>query len=320
MRTVAVVLEGSLAVEVTAWAETEAGWHVSTVDGSPAPELVLASAVVPGRTTAVVIDGEATPEQVRTALREGAVDVISWPAERERLVGVVEAAAAMTAATSTARRGPRVLAIAGAGGGAGTSTVALAVGGLFAWAGRSALVLGDDDLLRLAGRRRWQGPGLAEVLELDPVGAAEEVGQLSHPVAGVPGLRLLGPGRPSAGLASVAAGLEPAELADVTRSWPVDVVVVDRRTNLGGADLVLARPDRCLTAVANGPVVVVGRGHLDAGAARRLLGRRPLGWLPDSARVARAGLNGRVPSGIPGTWLDALRPLLGAVVTGGVGT
>jgi len=186
------------------------------------------------------------------------------------------------------------------------------------------LVLGAEDLLRLGGTGRWHGPGLAEVAGLDPAGAADEVAVLSRAVPGVPRLRVLGPGP---GLAhgwadtsvhgdATAAEVAAGELHGLVRSWPVDVVVADRRTAVLGADLVVARPDRCLEDAGDAPVAVVGRGVVGAAGVRRLLGRDPVVWLPHSARVARAGLAGRVPSGLPGSWLRDLRPALASVLDG----
>lgn len=59
--------------------------------------------------------------------------------------------------------------------------------------------------------------------------------------------------------------------------------------------------------------VVVGGGPLDRAAVSRLLGGPPHAWLPASERVARAGAAGRVPSGLPGTFVAAVRTaVLGA--------
>lgn len=304
---VTVDLPGALGHEVTAWVEVEAGWQVVAGGGPPAPVLALTRAPVPGTPCVVIVDGVPDADGVRVALLGGALDVLGWPADRDRLLD----APLRTRTGHDARSGPGVVGVAGASGGVGTSTVALAVGGLLAWSGRSAVVVGGDGLLALCGLPPWRGPGAAELSTLDPVGAAAELPGLAVPVAGVDGLAVLGG----------AAG------PPVTSGWPVGTVVVDRGTlpalpsaNVSargpasrGAlpDLLVARPDGGLRAAAvtpeDVPVLVVGDGPLDRAGARRLLGRPPIAWLPASARVARAGVAGRVPSGLPGTWLAALR-------------
>ncbi|MBA2319449.1 MAG: hypothetical protein H0V93_16955 [Euzebyales bacterium] len=293
---VAVVLLGGLGREVTAFAETEAGWQVVGVDGPPRPELVLAAAPSADLPTVVVIDGTPTPEAVREHLAGGAVDVIGWPGDAERLLTAPLRIRGRTATPD----GPPVLRVAGAAGGVGTSTVALALAGLLAWSGRRTLVVGGDDLLALCGVGAWTGPGAVEVSALEHPDAGAEVAALRRPVAGVDGLCALGGG----GLVRSTAG------------WPADAVVVDAGQALGDdPDLVCSRPDVGLQAVAgrSRAVVVIGDGPLDRGGVRAALGYAPAGWLPASARVARAGLGGRVPSGLPGAWLRQLREVLGGI-------
>ncbi len=199
------------------------------------------------------------------------------------------------------RRRRRTLGIAGSGGGAGTSTVALGAGALAAWSGARALVVGGDDLLALAGAEPWTGPGVAELAALADADAAAEVGRLVRPVRGVPGLTVLGGG----------AALPPLG------GWPFDLVVADLRAPaaLGGADLVVTRADGSAAAAAPAPapVIVARGGPLSAAEVGRLLGRAPVAVLPESARVARAGLAGRVPASLPGSWMSALRRALKAV-------
>jgi hypothetical protein len=165
--------------------------------------------------------------------------------------------------------------VAGVAGGVGTSTIALAVGGLLAWGGASVLVAGGDALLELAGA----------------LGRAPSVG--AHvAVAGVAGL-------------SVSAGRGDAAAA----GWDGDVVVVDDGTRVtASSTVVVTRPDAGLRRVRDLdlPAVVNGRSPLGPSDVRRALGRAPLAQLPWSVRVARAGLGGRVPSGLPGRWLEEL--------------
>jgi len=318
---VTVDLPGALGDEVTAWVEVEAGWQVVAGGGPPPPVLALTRAPVPGTPCVVVVDGVPDAAGVRDALLGGALDVLGWPEDRDRLLD----APLRTRTGHDAHAGPGLVGVAGASGGVGTSTVALAVGGLLAWSGRSAVVVGGDGLLALCGLPPWRGPGAAELSTLDPAGAAAELPGLALPVPGVDGLAVLGG----------AAG-PPA-----TSGWPVGAVVVDlgtlpalpspdpsavqpvvpsahRPVPRGGLpDLLVARPDGGLRVAAatpaDVPVLVAGDGPLDRAGARRLLRRAPVAWLPASARVARAGVAGRVPSGLPGTWLATLRAGLGRV-------
>lgn len=290
---VALELGEPLRRELTGWAESEAGWNVVGRHGPPQPVAVLASAPIPDVACIVVLD-EPTPGDVRAALRAGALDVVAWPAERDRLIEAVGAARHRSSAT-----GPRLFRVAGVAGGAGTSTVALAVGGLFAWSGRKTLVVGDDDLAVLAGGVPWNGPGAQEVAALDPADAREELPGVARTVPGVDDLRLLGGG--GAIIAS-------------TAGLPFDVVVADLRTchAAGRTDLLLARADRSmlLAAGTTAPVLIGRSGPFDDAAAARALGRQPLGRLAESARVARAGAAGRVPADLPGSWLARLGDVL----------
>lgn len=336
---VTVDLPGALGQEVTAWVEVEAGWQVVAGDGPPAPALALTPAPVPGTPCVVVIDGVPDAERVRDALLGGALDVLGWPQDRDRLLD----APLRSRAGRGPRPGPGVVGVAGAGGGAGTSTVALAVGGLLAWSGRATVVVGGDDLLALCGLPPWHGPGAAELSALDPAGAAAELPGLARPVAGLDGLAVLGgsaggpPDTSGWAVGAVVVDLgtlsdrlhrthpvprrPPAHLVAVPpspgRPAPAAPVAVGAASGRGVPDLLVARPDGSLrvaaTTPADVPVLVVGEGPLDRAGARHLLGRAPVAWLPSSARVARAGMAGRVPSGLPGTWLAALRRALGRV-------
>jgi hypothetical protein len=325
---VAVDLPAPLAEEVVAAVETELGWQVVDAAGPPTPALLLCGAAAPDRPCVVVVDGPTSPEVVRNGLLAGALDVIAWPHERARLAEV-PARLPVPGAAARAPAGSGLLrVVAGAAGGVGASTVALAVGALAAWSGRRALVIGGDDLLRLCGLGAWQGPGSAEVALLAPADAAAEVAVLARPVPGVGGLMVLGggraapaevAGRPAAEVAGWPAGWPAGDVtgrpAAEVAGWPADVVVADAGAAAAG-DLVVARPDAGLRALVDGggpaaPVLLIGDGPVPARTARRALGGRLIGWLPWSARVARAGLVGTVPGGLPGSWLRALRTMLG---------
>lgn len=306
---VSVDLPGVLGQEVTSYVEVEAGWQVVAESGPPAPALVLTAAPRPGRPTVVIVQGAPTPEQVRDGLLGGALDVLGWPADRDRLLD-----APLRVRATPRGAGPSVLGVAGLAGGVGTSTVALAMGGLLAWSGKRTVVVGDEDLLRLCGADGWRGPGAAELAALEPASAGAELPGLLRPLPGVPGLSVLGGG--GAAVGGAAGWAVDAVVADL-RALPLQDAVSPGRTALRGASLLVGRPDGSLRAAAAAPpdlaVLVAGSGPLDHAGVRRLLGRQPVGWLPESARVAQAGVRGRVPSSLPGSWLAVLRTASGRV-------
>jgi len=320
---VSVELRGALGQELTRFVESEAGWQVVAPAGPPPPALVLTGRSQPGRPCVVVVPGRPTADDTREGLLAGALDVIGWPEGRTRLLDVPLRLA------EPAPRGPApcVLRVVGTAGGAGTSTVALALAGLCAWSGRRTVVVGQEDLLALCGGAGWSGPGAEALHALGTGGAAAEFPAVARPVLGLKGLRVLsGDG---------AAFPDPV-------GWPVEVVVADQRTAIpppstrpslaaggqpigpvaaspaapGDALVVVTRPDGTARLAAGlartSAVLVVGQGPLDRLGIRRLLGRSEDAWLPPSARVARAGLLGRVPSSLPGSWVALLRHTLSA--------
>lgn len=278
---VAVLLPPPLDQQVAAWVERDLGWQVVDPTGSLPPALALATAACETLPWIAVTDGRPPDDTVTALLREGAEDIVAWPDDRARIPLIARRIDLHRRETAG---GPRLV-VAGIAGGVGTSTVALAVGGLLAWRGASALVIGGDGLLALAG--------------VD----GERSASGSHtPVPGVGGL-------------SVAA--RHADSAAV--AWSGDVTVVDAGTRVtADITLVVARADGSLRRAGrlDQPVLVNGDAPVGPGDIPRLLGRQPLARLPHSARVARAGLHGRVPTALPGRWLatvgDALRRLDGA--------
>lgn len=312
---VSVELPGVLGQEVTRYVEVEAGWQVVTPDGPPAPVLALVNAPRPGRPCVIVVDGVPTAEQVRQGLFSGALDVLAWPADRARLLD----APLRIAQPATPTRTPGFVRVAGVAGGVGTSTVALALGALLAWSGRRTAVVGGQDLLALCGIPAWAGPGAADLAALGP-SAAGEFDAVARQVRGVPGLLVLSgdgaalPGAAGWPVAVVVADLraQGPQLAAAWERWPEDPAApTPAEVGAAGGLVVVARPDaavRWAAPVATRSVVVVaGHGPLDLPSVRRWLGRQPDAVLPHSARVARAGLRGRVPSALPGTWLNLLR-------------
>ena len=301
---VEVDVAGDVRPELVSWLEGDLGWQVVAGGGALSAQVVITDDAARATGAVLIVDSDMPAQRkamlLSTALRSGAVDVVEWPDERERLVTAVtrpDAVRGHAAGTGHDRWGssaPRVLRVAGVCGGAGTSTVALALAGCAAWAGARAVVAGGDDLLALCGLAPWAGPGTVEIATLPPHDAGREIGALSRPVPGVAGLRAIGGGGPVP--------------AAATSEWPVDVVVLDNRSRVEAADVVvgvvgppLRRSAQHRERILVRCSPVVGRRELAA-----LLGGPPAGWIDDDPRVLRAGLAGRVPSALPGRWLRRL--------------
>lgn len=271
---VVVALPEPLGTHVALWVERDLGWQVVDGDGPLSPVLALADHAPGGLPWIGVVDGPSDADRMRGLLEAGAVDVVGWPDERAR---VPLAAVRVDVLRRRAPHGRRLV-VAGVAGGVGTSTVALAVGGLLAWRGATVLVAGSAAVARLAG----------------VAGAASGA---HRAVGGVPRLSVgIGDG--------VAVG------------WDGDLVVVDAGVIDGdrmgpsgdGATVVVSRADAGLrqARASSRPVVVIGASPLSTTDIVRVLGRPPLAHLPHSVRVARAGVVGRVPAGLPGRWLRTL--------------
>lgn len=251
-----------LAHEVGVHVESALGWQVVQPGPHLPARLWIADRVRPVAPT-VVVAWTTDAERTRSALRAGALDVIAWPADADRL-------AAVRLDTPAVRPAAAVIGVAAAAPSIGCTTVALGLGAVAAWGGRSAVVLTSVAGMGMAGLRE---PG---------------------PVAGVGGLSVrttaVGPDRP-------------------------DVLVADLGAAGHRAQVLVARPDRALAqALRDRPqvrtVVTVGQAGLRPAEVRRLVGDRALIALPWSARVARAGVRGRVPVSLPGAWVAPLREAL----------
>ena len=249
-----------LADDVVRWVESTLGWQV-VADSAALParlRLVDVASVQDGaaREGAVLIARSLDGADLRHAIDSGVRDVVRWPEEAERLAGLRPSAVVRPAA--------EVVGVAGAAGGVGTSTVAVAAAAVSAWSGVPTWLVTDG-----AGRRLCGGDG----------SAFEEVESL-------PGLRIGG------------------DLHDaIGRSRVGERVVVDLGVDPRGHVLV-ARPDASLlAAVRDGSasvVVTVGTGGLHPHeVARAVAGRRHVP-LDHSVRVARTGLRGRLPGALPG--------------------
>lgn len=251
-----------LADDVVRWVESTLGWQV-VADSVALParlRLVDVESVCEG---AVLVARSLDGADVRHAMASGVRDVVRWPEEAERL--------AELRPTAVVRPAADVMGVAGAAGGVGTSTVAIAAAAASAWSGVPTWLVTD-----VAGRRLCGVDGSA-----------------SHEVDAVPGLRVGG------------------DLHDaIGRAGTGERVVVDLGVDARGHVLV-ARPDASLLAAVrtgSAPVVVtVGTGGLHPHeVARAVAGRRHV-HLDHSVRVARAGLRGRLPGALPGRLVADLR-------------
>ena len=295
---------------VRRWVEGTLGWQAvdDDLDGPVPPSVRLvdvegalrlldgtsASRGVPGSgadaadrlPTLLLVESDDVPALAAdVARRLRPAGVCRWPDGRDALPELV------ALAVGVARTGPasgRVLRVGGVAGGVGTSTVALALVGIAAWSGQRALAVVH---------------GHAGVRETTPVPpdalVAPDLWSRATPLPGIARARV------------VHTGSVPAQRPPVDRR--IDLSVLDVGT-APEVDVVVCRPDRAaaeqLPVTMAGAVVVVGRGLLSDDRIAALAGGRRVVHVPTSVRVARAVLRGQVPAGLPGRWLDALRPLL----------
>ncbi|MEX2505113.1 MAG: hypothetical protein WD378_09695 [Egicoccus sp.] len=279
---------------VRSWVESVLGWQ--PVDAETAllvpPRLCVAdpagvAAGAPMRdlpTVLLVGDGDHPAEVAAAAVRARPTSTLRWPSDRDALE---QAALSGLETPRAAAAGPRILRIGGAAGGVGTSTVAAALAGLYGWQGTATLLI--------------LGPAapVTGVRDLPPGAlAGAGVWTQASPLAGVPRARAVQVGVPQPAVSVV----DPA----------VSVCVVDAGVD-DDVDVLVCRADAPgLTAAGRttaAAVVVVGSGPAARSAVQQACGPRRRVHLPRSARVARAGLQGRVPAGLPGSWLRPLVPL-----------
>lgn len=286
-------LHGRHADGVRGWIEGTLGWQpvAGATAGLVPPAVVLrdldsvhvvsAGSEVP---SVLLVDDEAPPRrtaEVAATMRPDAV--LAWPSDREALVDRV--AAVLGRPRRAAPVGPR-LCVGGSAGGVGTTTVALALAGLAAWQGAATLAV-------------VRGNGLT--LPVIPAAALQGVGVWAgaEPLPGVPGARAVR----LVGSAEVPPASDPE----------IGIVVLDAGVD-PEVDVLVCRPDAAalevLAVTTAAAVVVMGQGPVSSRDLRRAAAGRRGVLLPWSARVARAGLAGRVPAGLPGAWLLRLRTLL----------
>lgn len=298
---VALALSGRHAASVRRWVEGVLGWQ--PVDDDPAGPVPPAVRLVddhpeagratgpPALPTVLLVDDDAAAPVAATLVHAAQPDaVLPWPSGRDRLPDVVGTL------LRRPRRGgsePRLLRVGGAAGGVGTTTVTLALAGLFGWRGDGALAL---------VRPPAPVPGL-RLVPAEAVGAPD-LWARADALPAVPRGRVLG----------IVGGDVP-----VPADPRIAAVVVDAGVD-DDVDVLVCRPDAAglagLATTTAAAVVLVGAGPAPPKALERAAGGRAGVTVPWSARVARAGLHGRVPGSLPGRWLRRLAPLVHPVGAG----
>jgi hypothetical protein len=285
-------LAGPHAEAIRRWLASVAGWQEVTDDAALIPPR-LQVADVPGLRDSgeaepdgtscvlLVTDEDTAAAAAAAALRADAI--IVWPGDRDDLPAI---GGELTGQQPTHER--RELRVGGASGGVGTTTVALGIAGLAAWALGPVLVLGHGEIPipspRALAHDDLAGPGTWGAATTAP---------------GLPGLRVVRlPGPP--GSAPVDPGPATLVVRDAGVDADVDVLVL--RRDAAGLDAL----ERSAAAIS----VLVETGPASQRLVSVAAGRRrvvAVGW---SSRVARAGLNRRIPTGLPGTWLASLRGIV----------
>lgn len=278
-------LRGAHAGPIERWV-LSVGWQPVTDEVGVRSALTLAdvpagNAVATMTAPTVLLVADDPPQEAATAaVRSAAVEVVRWPQDRAELPEVARRALDQQ---TTGRVDD--LRIAGAAGGVGTSTVAAGLAGLCAWRGRRTLLLRPAAARSGPAERDWELEGAI-------------TWRAAEPAPGIGALRLLDVPDPA-----VAVTGGPAQLVvrDLGVTSDTDVLVVRRD-----------RPGlESLATTSAGVIVVRDDGPAPIGTVRRAAGGRRVVVVPWSARVARAGLRGRVPGGLPGSWLGSLAPVVG---------
>jgi hypothetical protein len=261
--------DAELAADVIAHVESHLGWQVIR-PGPHLPVWLRIADRTDHETPTVVVAWHPTADLTRHALQAGALDVLAWPADADRLRTL------RPSPQPAGRPADRVIGVAAAAPGVGTSTVVLALGALLAWDGHRTVVVTDAPGRRLVG---IEDPGLVEV-------------------AGVEGL-------------AVASDRRCVSAADRVQVLLADLGVARRgQVLVGRPDHHLAAALAARDPLA---VVTVGVGGLRPEQLRRMVGWRCHVTADVCFRTARAGFDGRVPVGLPGRYLARLHPVVTAL-------
>ena len=287
-RTVAVAIDvaGAMRGQVERVVEGALGWQVvSTEDTVLPPRCVLVdTARAPehlGGTVPVVllVDSDDLPQSAARAAHQAAAVVDGVP-DAVQLREVVEAAVV----APTVGRAPWCT-VAASAGGVGATTVATALAALRAWSH-------GPTLAAVSGPTHQADAPVVRGDEL----AGPAVWAAAASVVGVDDCRVVG----------LADAAPPPDAGSVPLVW-------ERGVAPGPADVVVVRPDRSgLAAIEGhaGAVVVVGRGAVDPARCRQAARGQVLAEVPWSARVAAAAAVGRLPTDVPGAWLQPLLPVV----------
>lgn len=283
---VAVAVTGALRGQVERVVEGALGWQVVASDDVVLPpRCVLVDA-----TSALAHVGSAAPLVLLVGDRDDPVRVARAAQHASSIVAGVPDAAALTAVVEQTTMAPA--------GRAAWCTVAAAAGGVGATVVATAL----------AGLRAWQhGPTLAAVSGPTHQPSAPRVGlgELAGPAVWAAAARAVGV--EDCRVVGLHAARSSSTEPTVVDAGPVPLVL-ERGVAPGAHDVLVARPDAAgLAAVAgtHGTVVLVGRGPV-APARIRAAAASTVVEVPWSARVAAAAAAGRVPTDVPGRWLQPL--------------
>lgn len=292
---VAVRVAQSRSERLTRLVEGALGWPVVDVDDPVLPPVALVADVGSLRTSppttvpVVVLVGPRDDPTVAACAGAVADAVLPWPPTVEQLRAAVRG----RAARETLR--PWCV-VAGASGGVGTSTVALALGGIRSWSVGRTLVAASGPT-HVPDAPRVDPPDLSSPA-LWLAGASVP----GLPELRVVGLRRGGSGRPGAGAVPTV----------------VDVGVAPDPGGVGLApDVLVVAPDGAGLAAAEttpaGVVVVVGTGPVPVTALARAAAPRSVAPVAHDPRVAAAAHAGRHPGDAPGSWLRPLGPVVAAL-------
>lgn len=287
-RSVAVAIDvaGAMRGQVERVVEGALGWQVVSAEDTVLPPrcVLVDTARAPGHVggplpVVLLVHGDDVPQAAAHVAQQAAAVVDGVP-HADRLREVVAAAVAAPAVG----RAPWCT-VAASAGGVGATTVATALAALRAWSH-------GPTLAAVTGPTHQPGAPVVRGDEL----AGPAVWAAAANVVGVDDCRVVRLGDAS----------PPLDAGPVPLLW-------ERGVTPGPADVVVVRPDRSgLEAIHEhaGAVVVVGRGAVAPRQCREAARGRVLVEVPWSARVAAAAAAGRLPTDVPGAWLQPLLPIV----------
>jgi len=254
----------------------------------------------------VAADRDAIAVVARAALRCGAHEIVLWPQDRAMLRSIVRDAATR-ARIGAGRAEGRIVAVAGARGGVGTTTVAAMLARAFA---ESAVVDLDPIGAGLSGfLSDGAEPTLAAVVaavdDLDPAAlsaamAGHAAGRAicAEPREAAPtkqqAARMLALLRATVPVAVIDAGraADDAAMAAISLADQTICVCTPDVASIRGARALIAAAGRGFPVVLNRSA----RMRLSAKDVARVVGAPPVAVIPDDPAIRRAGEAGRLPS------------------------